>query len=74
MKGTGTQSLLDSLSSEDDEDSSSQSDQLDTNGDGVIDATEAAAGMNNLIQDYLNQTSGGSAQSSASGGQINVLC
>ena len=48
MQKVDTQSLTEMLES-------SQTDELDTNGDGIVDAEEAALGNNNLIQQYLNQ-------------------
>lgn len=54
--GGGVQSLLDALgSSDEDDDGTSLTDALDTNGDGVVDAEEAMAGANLLMQRYQAQ-------------------
>jgi Ca2+-binding EF-hand superfamily protein len=72
MHGDGTQSLLDMLNSSEDEDSSSWVDSLDTNGDGIVDAEEAKAGINYMIQEYLNQMVSTSNEDSGKGGLLNL--
>jgi len=74
MQGGGMQSLLDILNESEDEDVSSLRDSLDTNGDGVVDAEEAKAGINYFIQQYQNQMTGTSNQDGETGGQLKVLC
>lgn len=69
----GIQSLLDILNSSEDEDVSGFKDSLDTNGDGTVDAEEAKAGINYLIQNYQNQLAGILNQGTENGSQINLL-
>ena len=67
MQGGGIESLLNMLNTSEDEDSSSSVDSLDTNGDGIVDAEEAKAGINYFIQEYLNQLISASDEGSESG-------
>ena len=62
MQGNTIQSLLDIMNDSEDDESSDSVDSLDANGDGIVDAEEAMAGMNRLIQEYLNQDSGNESQ------------
>ena len=53
--GNGIQSLLEMMNGSGEESSSDSEDPLDTNGDGIVDAQEAKAGVLGLIQQYKNQ-------------------
>lgn len=64
--GNTTQSFLDMLNSSEDDAVSDVEDSLDANGDGVVDAEEAMAGMNRMIQEYQNQMAGMLGQTSGS--------
>jgi Ca2+-binding EF-hand superfamily protein len=72
MQGSGIQSSLDMLNSSEDEDSSSAIDFLDTNGDGIVDAEEAKAGINYLVQVYLNQMATTLDQESENSGLLDL--
>ena len=72
MPGGGIQSLIDTLNSSEDEDSSGSVDSLDTNGDGIVDAEEAKSGINYLIQEYLSQSTNTLSQDSKKGSQLNL--
>jgi Ca2+-binding EF-hand superfamily protein len=72
MQGGGIQSILDTLNSSEDEDSSSSLDSLDTNGDGIVDAEEAKAGLNYLIQEYLYQVANTWNDDSEKGSLLNL--
>jgi Ca2+-binding EF-hand superfamily protein len=58
MQGDNTQSFLDMLNESEDENASSIRESLDTNGDGVVDNSEAQAGMQLKLQQYQNQMAG----------------
>jgi Ca2+-binding EF-hand superfamily protein len=73
MEGGGTHSLLNKLNGSEDEDVSSWLDPLDTNGDGIVDAEEAKAGINYLIQKYQSQMTITSDQDDETSGQLKLL-
>ena len=75
MTGMGGGENLLSLmnASEDNEESSGLTDELDTNGDGIVDSEEAGAGIESMIQQYLNNTSSTSGQNTADGGIISLM-
>lgn len=74
MSGGGTESLLSLMNaSEDTEETSSATDELDANGDGVVDSEEAGAGIENMIQQYLNNVSSTSGQNTAESGLISLM-
>jgi Ca2+-binding EF-hand superfamily protein len=55
----GAQALMDMLDNQGNNNSSSNLDPLDTNGDGIVDAQElAAAGLNMLTQNYMSMVDG----------------
>ena len=66
MQEGGMQGLLDMLNGLD-------TDSLDTNADGIVDAEEAKSGITSLIQEYLSQASSTSNQDSGKGSLLNLL-
>ena len=74
MSGGGNESLLSLMNaSEDDEESSSATDGLDANGDGIVDSEEASAGIESMIQQYLNNAGFTSGQNTAEGGVVSLM-
>ena len=74
MSGGGAESLLSLMNaSEDDEESLNSIDELDANGDGIVDSEEASSGIESMIQQYLNNTGSTSGQNTAEGGVISLM-
>lgn len=72
MKGGLIQSLMGIESESEESESTESTISLDTNGDGIVDAEEAAAGLNSVIQEYLNQMPSVLNLGSESASQLNL--
>jgi len=70
--GNSIQSLLDMINGSENDSSSDSIDPLDTNGDGIVDAQEAEAGIRGLIQHYQNQMTGMLTEDSVSESQLDL--
>ncbi|MCK5684594.1 EF-hand domain-containing protein [bacterium] len=70
MKGNTSQSFMDMLESSESEDSI---DPLDTNGDGIVSASESASGISTSIQQYLGEMATGATQSNNTQSLLNLL-
>jgi hypothetical protein len=73
MKGNPIQSFLDIMNDSENDDSSDSGNPLDTNGDGIVAAEEALAGIKKLIQEYQNQMTSIFKQDSGNESQLNIL-
>jgi len=65
-KTNSLQSLMDILDSEENSETSTSTDSLDTNGDGIIDTEESLAEFESQIQQYVNQMYNGLEQNTGS--------
>ena len=72
MKGGGGMQAPSGMSGPSETESSSSTDPLDTNGDGVVDAEEAKSGSSYYIQGYLSQLYSTLSQGSRSGSQLSL--
>lgn len=66
------QTLLASLGGSEDESEESESDPLDTNGDGIVDAQELKAGLAKIIQNYQEQAGNYASQAGLAGSLFNL--
>ena len=72
MKGGGGMQAPSGMSGPSETESSSSTDPLDTNGDGVVDAEEAKSGGSYYIQEYLSRRYSTLSQGSQSGSQLSL--
>ena len=73
MPGSAAQSLVDETEDSEEDDASGSVAFLDANGDGIVDAEEAKAGINKLILEYGSLIAGTSKQVGGYGSQLNLF-